>query len=76
MKLYYADAEKIGDLEKLQYTYDGEFQNQAVVKSLAKKHGYRITRIVPQKGYHRCSYCGDIVAGEEKEVLCEECNSR
>ena len=56
MKLYYADAEKIGDLEKLQYTYDGEFQNQAVVKSLVKKHGYRITRIVPQKGYHRCSY--------------------
>lgn len=78
MKLYYADAERLDDAneEKLQYTYDGEFQNQAVVKSLAKKHGFRISKIVPQKGHHRCSYCGNIVAGENKEELCEDCKKQ
>jgi len=50
--------------------------NMNEAKEFAENQGYKIIRIVSSEGYHLCKYCGRIVKGGNKDVLCDDCRRR
>ena len=43
-------------------------------KTICKEDGIKITQIVPKMGHHLCKYCHSITAGDEDDVLCDDCH--
>ena len=43
------------------------------LRDYLENEGYTVNKIIPKRGHHLCGYCGAIVNGTNKDVLCEDC---
>ena len=66
---YLVDLEKQGTT----YTLDNAGNSKKRILDYAKSNGYKVSKMVPAKGHHRCKYCDDITIGETEDILCEDC---
>lgn len=43
------------------------------LRNYLENEGYTVNKIIAKRGHHLWGYCGAIVNGTNKDVLCEDC---
>ena len=69
---FFADVKNI---DNKGLTIEGKFVSEEAFRDDLVKEGYKVTKIVPARGKHVCMYCGGIVNGTQKDILCSDCSS-
>lgn len=55
------------------YSYECKAENEESCKKLLEKDGIKVELIVKKNRNHKCGYCGAIVKGRDKDILCSVC---
>lgn len=56
------------------YTYETYGKSREDVKRKFRSEGINVVQIIEARGRHICKYCGNVVDGTDKNVLCCECS--
>lgn len=55
------------------FSWDCEYVSEEECRKAFEQRGVVVEKILPQKGNHRCKYCGGAAEGSDTNLLCEEC---